>query len=66
MGNNHPNRAQLRVPVRLLDELAGALDLALSRLEWVGPTNKLTQELQAHGRKLVSEARSRIIDVDRT
>lgn len=64
--SNHPNRAQIYVPVRLLDELAGALDLALSRLEWVGPTNKLTQELQAHGRKLVSEARSRLNELGNT
>lgn len=64
--SNHPNRAQIHVPVRLLDELAGALDLALSRLEWVGPTNKLTQKLQAHGRKLVSEARSRLNELGNT
>ena len=56
--SNHPNRAQVRVPVRLLEELAGALDLALSRLEWSGI--QTPPDVTAHGRQIIDEARGRI------
>lgn len=54
----HPNRRQIRLPARLVDALAGALERALARLGESGPDRALAER----GRKALAELRRRLAE----
>lgn len=65
---SHDNRAQVRVPRRVWDELMLALDQSLSRIETLDaqarhgtdePTDVVTRQVHAFGQRVLSEARRR-------
>lgn len=48
--SNHPNRKQIRVPARLINELAGTLERTLESARLIDP----------EANKLIDEARGRV------
>lgn len=64
----HDNRAQVRVPRRLWDELMLALDQSLARIEWLDaesrvqtgePVGVVTRQVYEFGQRVLAEARRR-------
>ena len=61
MSNNHPNRRQVRMPARLVDELMLALDQALARIEILDPDPAVvTRQVYDYGGRVLAEARKRL------
>lgn len=65
---SHDNRAQVRVPRRLWDEMMLALDQSLARIEYLDaqarlgpdePTDVVTRQMHEFGQRVLSEARRR-------
>lgn len=57
---NHPNRRQVRLPARLVDELMLALDKALRQLEQHPDPGIVTQQVRRYGDRVLAEARKRL------
>lgn len=56
----HDNRAQVRVPRRLWDEMMLALDQALARIEILDPDPAVvTRQIHEFGQRVLREARRR-------
>lgn len=56
----HDNRAQVRVPRRLWDEMMLALDQALARIQQTDPDPPIvTRQVYEFGQRVLSEARRR-------
>ena len=57
---SHDNRAQVRVPRRLWDEMMLALDQALGRIEILDPDPAVvTRQIHSFGQRVLAEARRR-------
>ena len=57
---SHDNRAQVRVPRRLWDEIMLALDQSLLRIEWLDPDPSIvTKQVHEFGQRVMTEARRR-------
>ena len=57
---NHDNRAQVRVPRRLWDEMMMALDQTLARIEMLDPDPAVvTRQIRDFGQRVLTEARRR-------
>ena len=57
---SHDNRAQIRVPRRLWDEMMLALDQALARIETLDPDPPVvTRQICEFGQRTLNEARRR-------
>ena len=57
---SHPNRAQIRIPRRLWDEMMLALDQALARIEILDPDPAVvTRQIHQFGQRVLTEARRR-------
>lgn len=57
---SHDNRAQVRVPRRLWDEMMLALDQALGRIEALDDEPSIvTQQIHEFGQRVLAEARRR-------
>lgn len=57
---NHPNRRQVRLPARLVDELMLALDQALRQLEQHPDPGIVTRQIRSYGDRVLAEARKRL------
>lgn len=57
---NHPNRRQVRLPARLVDELMLALDQALRQLEQHHDPGIVTRQVYDYGGRVLAEARKRL------
>lgn len=57
---NHDNRAQVRIPRRVWDEVMLALDQALARIEVLDPDpSVVTRQICEFGQRTLREARRR-------
>lgn len=57
---SHANRKQVRVPLRLWDEMMIALDQALGRIQALDPDpGVVTRQIHEFGQRVLSEARRR-------
>lgn len=57
---SHDNRAQVRIPRRLWDEMMLALDQALGRIETLDPDPAVvTRQIHEFGQRVLAEARRR-------
>lgn len=58
---SHENRAQVRVPRRLWDEMTLALDQSLARIEVLsqGDAAVVTRQVYEFGQRVLAEARRR-------
>lgn len=55
---SHNNRAQVRIPQRLWDEMQLALDQALARIEALDPDPAVaTRQIHEFGQRVLAEAR---------
>lgn len=59
----HENRAQIRVPQRLWDEMMLALDQAVARIDILDPDPAIvTRQIREFGERVLREARRRTED----
>lgn len=60
----HANRAQVRLPRRLVDELVAGLNGCVQRLD-KGVAGEEGKQLADHCRRIAKEARERLEEIDR-